>query len=478
MFRPVARRGHTRLHSRANALLRALTRSKRMETADELDRLYPAHVAALQRRVGRALAGIDCGALAIGAGHLKYRFLDDRPDPFAVNPHFKAWVPILDAPGSFLLCVPGRRPTLLFVQPEDYWHKPPSLPDGEWLDQFDVKVLRRAEEARDHIPPRTAYLGEVFPGIDDWGFQLQNPPALLDPLHFARAEKTPYELACMREASRVGALGHRAALRAFEGGASEYEIHLEYLAASGLLEAELPYSNIIAVNEHAAILHYTDLKRAPAGTRRSFLIDAGGQFRGYASDITRTYATSQSPFADLVAGVERLQQQLCAMVVPGTYYPDIHLAAHRLIGQLLANLGIVTCSGESAVDHALTSVFFPHGVGHLLGLQVHDVGGHQASASGGVAPPPAEHQFLRLTRRLEAGAVVTIEPGVYFIDLLLQKAQGDGRGRHIDWDTVADLAPYGGVRIEDNVVATAEGPENLTRAAFASLGSSSRVEGR
>ena len=449
-----------------------------MQTADDLDRLYPAHVAALRRRVDRALASIDCGALAIGAGLTKYRFLDDRPDPFAVNPHFKAWVPILDAPGSFVICVPGRRPTLLFVQPEDYWHKPPSLPDGNWLDQFDVHVLRHAAEARAHMPPRTAYVGEPFAGAEDWGFATVNAPALLDLLHFARAEKTDYEVGCMRRASAIGALGHRAALRAFEGGASEYEIHLEYLAASGLLEAELPYSNIIAVNEHAAILHYTDLKRTAAGTRRSFLIDAGGQFRGYASDITRTYATALSPFSDLVAGVERLQQQLCAMVVPGTYYPDIHLAAHRLIGALLAELGVVTCAADTAVDLGLTAVFFPHGVGHLLGLQVHDVGGHQASESGGVAPPPPAHQFLRLTRRLEAGAVVTIEPGVYFIDLLLQKAQSDGRGRHIDWDTVADLAPYGGVRIEDNVVATPAGPENLTRAAFASIESSSHLGGR
>jgi Xaa-Pro dipeptidase len=231
----------------------------------------------------------------------------------------------------------------------------------------------------------------------------------------------------MRVASTIGARAHRAALRAFEAGCSEYEIHLEYLAASGLLEEELPYSNIIAVNQHAAILHYTDLKRTPAGVRRSFLIDAGAQFRGYASDITRTYAAAASPFADLIAGVEALQQKLCAMVVPGVSYPDIHLAAHGLIASLLIDLGLIRGSADAAVASGLTGVFFPHGIGHFLGLQVHDVGGHQASAQGGVAPPPPEHPYLRLTRRLEAGAVVTIEPGVYFIDLLLQRAQRDVR---------------------------------------------------
>jgi Xaa-Pro dipeptidase len=145
-----------------------------MNASDDLDQLYPEHVAKLQARTGQALAAVDCGALAIAAGRPKYRFLDDRPDPFAVNPHFKAWVPILDAPGSFLVCVPGRKPVLLFHQPEDYWHKPPSLPDGRWMDQFEVRVLRRPEDAREHIPPRTAYVGEPFEGAEEWGFTVSN----------------------------------------------------------------------------------------------------------------------------------------------------------------------------------------------------------------------------------------------------------------------------------------------------------------
>jgi Xaa-Pro dipeptidase len=440
-----------------------------MHASDDLDQLYPAHVAALQGRAARALAAVDCGALVVGSGQVRYRFLDDAADPFTVNPHFKAWVPVLDAPGSFLVWVPGQRPTLLFHQPQDYWHKPPTLPTGAWLGQFDVHVIRSPVEARGHIPPRAAYVGEAFAASDEWGFAASNPTLLLDMLHYARAVKTPYELACMRRASAIGARAHRAAARAFAGGASEYEIHLEYLAASGHQEAELPYPNIVALNDGAAILHYTELKRSAPRVRRSFLIDAGGQYRGYASDITRTYAAAASPFSDLIAGVDALQQQLCALVVPGASYPDIHLAAHRLVGNLLASQGIVSCSADAAVETGLTSVFFPHGIGHLLGLQVHDVGGHQATERGGLVPPPAAHPYLRLTRRLEAGSVVTIEPGVYFIDLLLRRAQADGRGRHIDWDAVADLTPYGGVRIEDDVVATEAGPENLTRTAFAAL---------
>jgi Xaa-Pro dipeptidase len=440
-----------------------------MDKPDALDALFPAHLAVLADTAGRALAATGASALVVGAGFAKLRFLDDQPDPFAVNPHFKAWAPVLDAPGSFVVYVPGRKPALLFHQPEDYWHKPPTMPDASWLDALDVRIIRNPAEARGHVPAGTAYVGEPFAGCEEWGFAALNPPALLHRLHWARAAKTPYELGCMRRAAATGARAHRAAAAAFAAGASEYEIHLAYLEATGHTEAELPYPNIIALNEGAAILHYTDLKRSNPPVRRSFLIDAGAQFRGYACDITRTHAAAVSPFADLLAGVDALEQRLCAMVRPGVLYPEIHLAAHRLVAELLVDQGIVTCTADAAVATNLTSIFFPHGVGHLLGLQVHDIGGHQASADGGNIPPPAGHPYLRLTRRLEPGTVVTIEPGVYFIDLLLDRARQDGRGRSIDWDTVADLAPYGGVRIEDDVVATAAGPENLTRAAFAAL---------
>ncbi len=438
-----------------------------MDTIDALDALFPAHLAALAATTARAMDAAGTGALVIGAGFPKLRFLDDQPDPFIASPHFKAWAPVLDAPGSFVVVVPGRRPTLLFHQPEDYWHKPPTLPSGAWLAAFELRVLRKPVEARAHLPSGATYVGEAFDGIEEWGFAAVNPPALINRLHWARATKSAYELGCLRLAAARGARAHRAAAEVFAQGGTEYQIHLAYLEATGHTEAELPYPNIIALNEGAAVLHYTELKRSNPAVRRSFLIDAGAQFRGYACDITRTHAASASPFSDLIAGVDALELQLCAMVRPGVAYPDIHAAAHRLVAKLLVEQGVVTCSADAAVEMGLTSVFFPHGVGHLLGLQVHDVGGHQASEEGGSAPPPAQHPYLRLTRRLEPGTVVTIEPGVYFIDLLLDRARQDGRGRNIDWDTVADLAPYGGVRVEDDVVATDDGPENLTRAAFA-----------
>jgi Xaa-Pro dipeptidase len=140
-----------------------------------------------------------------------------------------------------------------------------------------------------------------------------------------------------------------------------------------------------------------------------------------------------------------------------------------MIAELLHEAGIVTCDADEAVDTGVSSVFLPHGIGHLLGLQVHDVSGLAESAEGGEIPRPPGHPYLRLTRVLESGFVVTMEPGIYFIDPLLEEARADHRRGKIDWQRVASLHKFGGIRIEDDLATTATGCENLTRDAFAGL---------
>jgi Xaa-Pro dipeptidase len=292
---------------------------------------------------------------------------------------------------------------------------------------------------------------------------------LLAHLHYHRAVKTPYELDCMRRASTLAARGHVAAEAAYRAGASEYEVHQAYCSATGLREQELPYGNIVAFGTGAAVLHYQNLGRRRDVPRRSFLIDAGASFRGYASDITRTYGDGNPEFAALIAGMDDLQRQLCASIRAGTDYREVHLHAHWLIAGLLRTAGVITCDAENALAQRVTSVFFPHGIGHLLGLQVHDVAGFAADESGAEIPRPEGHPYLRLTRKLAPGFVVTIEPGIYFIDLLLEQARGTAAGKHIAWDVVERLRSFGGIRIEDDVVCTSGEPENLTRDAFAAL---------
>jgi Xaa-Pro dipeptidase len=242
---------------------------------------------------------------------------------------------------------------------------------------------------------------------------------------------------------------------------------MSYLEACEQREEEMPYNNIVAYNENAAVLHYQHLERKAPSRLRSFLIDAGAQYRGYAADITRTHVRDSGRFADLVEATDEAQRALCDEIVAGRDYREVHLSAHRILGDVMQRIGLTKLPGQAALESGVSGVFFPHGIGHLLGLQVHDVGGVMGDASGQERERPQGHPYLRLTRILEPGVVVTVEPGIYLIDSLLAAAHADSRRAHIDWGVVEELRPYGGVRIEDNVATTASKPENLTRDAFA-----------
>lgn len=435
---------------------------------DRIDELYPQHVRSMMQRTDRSLAATGFDALVIHSGIPPNQFLDDQTYPYKVNPHFKAWVPVMDNPQSLLVYRPGQVPQVLFHQPDDFWHMPAALPNDVWTHSVELRPMpdpAKASAAWAKLG-RVAFIGnaDCFDGENS---ESVNDSALLSQLHFDRAVKTPYELECMRRANSLGARGHRAALAAFRSGASEYQTQMRFLEACALREEELPYNSIIAYNEHGAVLHYQHLARQAPPVLRSFLIDAGAQYRGYASDITRTYASMSGRFAELTSSVNEVQLRLCDEIRPGTDYRDVHLLAHRLLGDVMQRCGLTTLSAADAVDRGVTSVFFPHGIGHLLGLQVHDVGGVMGSLDGSERQRPEGHPYLRLTRMLEPGVVVTVEPGVYFIDTLLAAAHASHKRDAIDWSVVEELRPFGGIRIEDNVATTATAPENLTRQAFA-----------
>src|SRR5579875_3223969 len=406
---------------------------------DNLSALYPAHLAEIRKRSDDALAAAHRDHLVIASGRPHGWFLDDQDYPFKANPHFLHWLPLTAAPA------------------------------GYWVEHFDIVTIRTPEQARAHLPGdpgRCAIVGETNVALA--GFVPDNPAALLNVLHYRRAFKTPYEITMMRVASKVGVHGHRAAEKAFRDGASEFDIHCEYLKATRLAEHQLPYGNIIALDQHGAVLHYMHLDRNPPAQARSFLIDAGGQFHGYASDITRTYASPDAgEFQALIDGVEKAQQGFCAKVRVGQSYPGLHLHAHHVLMDVLREQGFITCSAEAAVANGISGTFFPHGLGHLIGLQVHDVGGFARDERGGVIPKPDGHPYLRLTRTLEPGMVTTVEPGIYFIDTLLDALKTRPAAKDVVWPKVEAFRQYGGIRIEDDVLCTEGEPVNLTREAFA-----------
>jgi Xaa-Pro dipeptidase len=429
--------------------------------------LYREHLARMTARIEAALAAGGYDGLCVFAGPERLVARDDIAYPFRVEPYFKALVPLPRAAGSVLKIVPGRRPELRYLQADDYWQAPPADPEGFWTDAVDVRVMRSERDTeRGLVEPgrRFAAIGDagaaadVFAAVDD--------SALLARLDYERAWKTPYEIECLAAASRTAAEGHRAAAEAFAAGAAEIEIHAAFLAATRQRECELPYGAIVALGPHASVLHYQHLDRTRRAPDASFLLDAGVEHLGYASDVTRTWARSAEEFQALIDSMESLQQTLCGELKAGMDFVDLNTRAHELLAHVLVEHGVVTCTADEALATGITRVFLPHGLGHLLGLQVHDAGGRQIAPDGRRREPPPEHPYLRLTRVVEAGFVLTIEPGLYFIASLLRRLSETER-RRIAWDAVARLAPYGGIRVEDDVLVLDAGIRNLTREAFA-----------
>jgi len=445
---------------------------KAMTTTSNTHQHFGEHIRHNIDRWTSALEQNGFDSVLVHSGTPMYSFLDDYEYPFRPNPHFLSWLPLTHHHDSALLIRPGNKPRLCFYQPDDYWYLPPADPESWWADHFDIQTVAGSDDwvgqLRPDITGNTAAIGDS-PSLEALFPQDRiNPENLVTGIHLQRTRKTGYEIACMAEASRLAVLAHHAAENAFMDGRSELEIHQAYLASCGHTDARLPYHNIVALNEHGAVLHYQGREATVPGQSRSFLLDAGCTFNAYCSDITRTYSRNSGLFADLISEMDQLQQQLGNRVEAGVDFRDLHLDTHRGIAGILSDAGVIRTDAENAVESGLSSVFYPHGLGHYIGLQTHDVAG-LIDNDGNPSPTPDGHPFLRLTRVLEASNVLTIEPGLYFIESLLNDWRDNRDASVINWDLVDSMKPYGGVRIEDNLVVEEGGNRNLTREAFAAL---------
>ena len=435
-----------------------------------LGALYGDHLETVTARHDHALEQAGASHAIIYSGNPKIAFLDDFYHPFKANPHFVSWAPLTNLPFSYIVYTPGETPVLVYFQPHDYWHVVPGAPDGYWTAHFDIRVVHTIEDIAAHLPERQEQcilIGEIDDETLAFGIERINPNTAVNILHYTRGTKTNYELAAMRLASQRGAIGHRAAEAAFRDGLAEFEIHRAYCQAVSHTDSELPYGNIVALNAHGAVLHYTDLDREAPEVLNSFLIDAGAQVHGYASDITRTYSFGDQRFQDLIDRMDVMQRDIVDQVEAGIDYRELHIGTHKMLAAILVDAELATGDPDTLLETGVTAAFFPHGLGHLLGIQVHDVGGFMENESGNSIDPPSGHPFLRLTRVLEENMVLTIEPGLYAIEMLLENLRGTPAENHVNWKTVDWLRPYGGIRIEDDVRVMVKDRENLTRDAFA-----------
>lgn len=423
---------------------------------------YPDHLEYLQRGTEAALAahGFDAVVLCSGAAASRNRF-DDQYWPVMPTPAYAHWCPLVEA-DAFVVVRPGARPKLVRTIVDDFWEVAAPPESNHFWPCFELVEVRPGHAA-DALPGGNVAVITRDPGASPPG--AVNPPDLVAALDALRTKKTAYEIECLAEASRRAVRGHRRVAELFRTGSpSELDLHLAYLAASEQDDLWAPYKGIVALGNHAAVLHFVAYTRERVAGDTSLLVDAGAKCQGYGSDITRTSVRGDGAaarrFGELLARMEALQQEILRRIRPGLPYEELHDDSHRLLAVVLCELGIGRASADELVARGVTRALYPHGLGHSLGVTVHDVGMKPH------APRP-ENKFLRNTSVIEPGQVFTIEPGIYIIDPLLAPLQADDRRDLVDWGAIAELRPFGGIRVEDNVMVQDHGVRNLTREAFA-----------
>jgi len=281
-------------------------------------------------------------------------------------------------------------------------------------------------------------------------------------LNDARRPKDAVELERMRAAQRATREAFATAVPLLREGVSEREVQIELEAAALRAGGDaMAYDTIIGGGPNSAVLHFLPTPRRFA-TGELVLIDAGAEVSFYASDITRTYPVGgrlDPEQAELHALVKAAELAAIERCTPGTEWRDVHRTAALTIAEGLVAHGVLRGDPESLVQSGATFLFFPHGVGHMVGLGVRDAAGPLASRRHD--PPPFPN--LRIDLPLQTGMTVTVEPGIYFVPALLNAPERRRRHRdEVDWDRVDRLLGFGGIRIEDNVLVTEAEPEVIT----------------
>ncbi|NGP87470.1 aminopeptidase P family protein [Fodinibius halophilus] len=284
-----------------------------------------------------------------------------------------------------------------------------------------------------------------------------------DAITHCRVFKTEWELDQMREAARVNNIAHRAVLDALEPGKYEHELKAIFdyhQIKNGLMQDA--YNGIFAAGENSAILHYVENNRE-VKDGDLFLIDAGYECNGYASDYTRTYPANgkfTATQAEIYEAVLEAQKQVIEGSEPDAKMEDLHILAARVMMQGLKDADIVSGSIDDLMEEDIFALFFPHGLGHFLGLDTHDVGGYPKGVERIERPGI---KYLRMRRTLQPGMALTIEPGLYFVPALLKPALEDEKSsKFLNASKLNEMMDFGGVRIEDNLIITEDGYENMT----------------
>lgn len=288
-----------------------------------------------------------------------------------------------------------------------------------------------------------------------------DPARLHDSLQDLRAVKSHEEIKRLKFANVISGRGHISAMLAARPGMYEYELQALFegeCRASGLRHQAYP--SIVATGKNSAVLHY-ERNDAKLKSGDLILIDAGGESGGYAADITRTYPVGNKFSArqkDVYSIVLETQKKCIRAAKPGVTSAELHVLSMRLIAEGLRDLKLLKGTADGLVENGAVRLFYPHGLGHMLGLDVHDGDGGKRRK----APNPTKVP-IRYVTKLEPGFVITVEPGIYFISALLKDSKLRKKHKHsVDFSRAETFLDFGGIRIEDDIVVRNGAPLNLT----------------
>ncbi len=288
--------------------------------------------------------------------------------------------------------------------------------------------------------------------------------SLRDVFSHTRRPKDRSEVDLIMHAVRASAAGFSKGRSMIRPGMTERSVEIEIEAEFFRSGADrTAYDTIVGGGPNSVVFHFTPSSR-PFAKDEMVLIDAGAEVAGYCADVTRTYPSSGT-FAPLQREVYSIvlasQENAVSQCTVGREWRDVHLECCREMARGLLDLGVLQGSPEGLVEQGVMALFFPHGIGHMVGLGVRDAGGKLPGRANRPTPGGIN---LRVDLPLEAGYVITVEPGLYFIPAILRDAARREKFRSIvNWDRVdRDFMNLGGIRIEDNVHVTPDGPENLT----------------
>lgn len=375
-------------------------------------------------------------------------------------------------PDAYLIYNIPQDTLTLFIPPVDpdsvIWA---GLPESreEALARYDVDDVKYTDEINAALAAygssnsTTVYAipEQVSAHINLLPFSKSFPGRLRHAIDECRVTKDAYEVALIRKANQISTKGHLAAQKAAVTAQNEEELYGAFIGtciANGAHEQA--YHSICASGTACATLHYVRNDQ-PLRAKLNILLDAGAEYNCYCADITRTFPLSGTftPESQTVYDiVKAMQDAAYAMMRAGAMWEEVHAQTHRVAISGLKRAGILVGEEDEIFDKRVSCAFYPHGLGHYLGMDTHDTGGH-----ANYEDSDPMFKYLRVRGRLPEHAVITNEPGLYFCRFLIEPLlETPEMAKYIDRRVLERYWEVGGVRIEDDVLITADGYENLT----------------